>query len=118
MRDTVVRKRKYRCAKLEIYRVALLRRTWHGIALDYGEKSGIRKYRIELSDKVLKWAATSPYSDWINFLRGILVRKFAFRVLMWLMIAMLVGCNTVSGFGKDVQKLGRKMEEAADRRNR
>ncbi|MDV3242677.1 MAG: entericidin A/B family lipoprotein [Methylocaldum sp.] len=46
------------------------------------------------------------------------MRKFAFRVLMWLMIAMLVGCNTVSGFGKDVQKLGRKMEEAADRRNR
>jgi hypothetical protein len=70
MRDTVVRKRKYRYAKLEISRVALLRRTWHGIALDYGEKSGVRKYRIELSDKVLKWAATSPYSDWINLFAG------------------------------------------------
>jgi len=46
------------------------------------------------------------------------VKKFAFTILMWLMIAMLAGCNTVSGFGKDVQKLGRKMEEAADRHNR
>ncbi|HYE34882.1 entericidin A/B family lipoprotein [Methylocaldum sp.] len=37
---------------------------------------------------------------------------------MSLVIAALAGCNTVSGFGKDVQKLGRKMEDAADRRNR
>lgn len=51
-------------------------------------------------------------------MRRTFVRKFAFNVLMWLMIAMFAGCNTVSGFGKDVQKLGRKMEEAADRRNR
>jgi predicted small secreted protein len=46
------------------------------------------------------------------------VKRFAFSILIWLVIAMLAGCNTVSGFGKDVQKLGRKMEEAADRRNR
>ena len=26
---------------------------------------------------------------------------------------MLTGCNTVSGFGKDVQKVGSKMEGAA-----
>jgi entericidin A len=46
------------------------------------------------------------------------VKRFTFSILIWLVIAMLAGCNTVSGFGKDVQKLGRKMEEAADRRNR
>lgn len=46
------------------------------------------------------------------------MRNFASSILVWLMIAVLAGCNTVSGFGKDVQKLGRKMEEAADRRNR
>jgi entericidin A len=51
-------------------------------------------------------------------LRGIFVRKIASSVLVSLMITVLAGCNTVSGFGKDVQKLGRKMEEAADRRNR
>ena len=27
---------------------------------------------------------------------------------------VLVGCNTVSGFGKDVQKAGEKVEESAD----
>ena len=26
---------------------------------------------------------------------------------------MLVGCNTVNGFGKDIQKVGEKMENAA-----
>ena len=29
---------------------------------------------------------------------------------------MLVGCNTVSGFGKDVQKAGEKVEESADKK--
>ena len=27
--------------------------------------------------------------------------------------ALLAGCNTVSGFGKDVQKVGQKVEGAA-----
>ncbi|HEX9743730.1 MAG TPA: entericidin A/B family lipoprotein [Nitrospiraceae bacterium] len=27
----------------------------------------------------------------------------------------LAGCNTVQGFGKDLQKLGGKLENAADR---
>ncbi|CAN7272503.1 entericidin A/B family lipoprotein [Rhizobacter sp. LjRoot28] len=29
---------------------------------------------------------------------------------------MLVGCNTVGGFGKDVQKVGEKVEESADKK--
>ncbi len=30
--------------------------------------------------------------------------------------SMLTACNTVSGAGKDVQKAGEKLEDAADRR--
>jgi predicted small secreted protein len=30
-------------------------------------------------------------------------------------VAVLAGCNTVQGFGKDVQKVGGKMEDAARR---
>ncbi|ARN20493.1 entericidin A/B family lipoprotein [Piscinibacter gummiphilus] len=29
---------------------------------------------------------------------------------------VLVGCNTVSGFGRDVQKAGEKVEESADKK--
>ena len=29
---------------------------------------------------------------------------------------MLAGCNTVGGFGKDVQKVGEKVEESADKK--
>lgn len=30
-------------------------------------------------------------------------------------LASLTGCNTVEGFGQDVQKAGDKIEDAADR---
>jgi len=29
---------------------------------------------------------------------------------------LLVGCNTVSGFGQDVQKAGQKVEESAEKK--
>lgn len=32
-----------------------------------------------------------------------------------LALGSLAGCNTVGGFGKDVQKAGEKVENAADR---
>ena len=32
-----------------------------------------------------------------------------------LSLAALTGCNTVGGFGQDVQKAGDKIEDAADR---
>ena len=31
-------------------------------------------------------------------------------------LALLAGCNTFQGFGKDVQKAGEKIEDAAPRR--
>jgi predicted small secreted protein len=36
--------------------------------------------------------------------------------LLLLMLVNLAACNTWSGFGKDVQQVGRKMEDAGDRR--
>ncbi|MFN3417438.1 MAG: entericidin A/B family lipoprotein [Caldimonas sp.] len=39
---------------------------------------------------------------------------------LWIMLLVaafgLAGCNTIEGLGKDVQKVGEKMEEAASRR--
>lgn len=32
-------------------------------------------------------------------------------------LSALAGCNTVEGFGKDVQKGGEKIEETADKHN-
>jgi predicted small secreted protein len=36
-------------------------------------------------------------------------------IASFVLLFLLSGCNTVSGFGKDVQKVGKKMESAADR---
>lgn len=37
-------------------------------------------------------------------------------MMLWLFsIAVLSGCNTVAGAGKDVQKAGEKVEDAAKR---
>ncbi|HWP18305.1 MAG TPA: entericidin A/B family lipoprotein [Burkholderiaceae bacterium] len=37
--------------------------------------------------------------------------------IAWLILAaMLAGCNTFEGLGKDVQKAGEKIEEAARRK--
>ena len=36
-------------------------------------------------------------------------------VAMLLCMIVLVGCNTIAGAGKDVQKVGEKVEEAASK---
>jgi len=36
-------------------------------------------------------------------------------VVMVLSMVVLAGCNTVAGAGKDVQKVGEKVEEAASK---
>ncbi len=37
-------------------------------------------------------------------------------VLMLALGFLLVGCNTMSGFGKDVSKVGDKIEDSADKK--
>jgi entericidin A len=39
-----------------------------------------------------------------------------FALLLIAVTAVLAGCNTFQGFGKDVQKAGEKIEDAAARR--
>ncbi|GGP19657.1 entericidin A/B family lipoprotein [Silvimonas iriomotensis] len=36
--------------------------------------------------------------------------KSLFALLMMLSVLMLAGCNTVHGFGQDVQKVGEKIQ--------
>ena len=40
-------------------------------------------------------------------------RFVALMLLSLFSVAVLSGCNTVKGFGKDVQKVGEKVEEAS-----
>ncbi len=40
-------------------------------------------------------------------------RFVAMMLLASFSIAVLSGCNTVKGFGKDVQKVGEKVEDAS-----
>ena len=40
-------------------------------------------------------------------------RFVALMLLSLFSVAVLSGCNTVMGFGKDVQKVGEKVEDAA-----
>ena len=40
-------------------------------------------------------------------------RFVALMLLSLLSVAVLSGCNTVKGFGKDVQKVGEKVEESS-----
>ena len=39
-----------------------------------------------------------------------------FALLLIAVAAVLAGCNTFQGFGRDVQKAGEKIEDAAARR--
>ena len=41
-------------------------------------------------------------------------RVIALMLLSMFSVAMLSGCNTVAGAGKDVQKAGEKVEDAAN----
>ena len=42
-------------------------------------------------------------------------RSLALLCLSLFSVALLAGCNTVAGAGKDVQKAGEKVEDAAKR---
>ena len=42
-------------------------------------------------------------------------RSLALLCLSLVSVALLAGCNTVAGAGKDVQKAGEKVEDAAKR---
>ncbi len=44
-------------------------------------------------------------------------RVIALMLLAMFSAGVLSACNTVAGAGKDVQKAGEKVEDAADRRN-
>jgi entericidin A len=39
-------------------------------------------------------------------------------VLLVVMAGFLTGCNTISGFGRDVEKLGDKIEKKAEEKRR
>ena len=43
------------------------------------------------------------------------MKKFSVLILL-AYAALLVGCNTMEGLGQDVQHLGNKIEDKADRR--
>lgn len=42
-------------------------------------------------------------------------RTVALMLMTMLSVAVLSGCNTVNGFGKDVQKVGEKVEDASSK---
>lgn len=42
-----------------------------------------------------------------------MVRKGAWSVAVLACMLVLAGCNTIAGMGKDVQKVGEKVEEKA-----
>lgn len=42
-----------------------------------------------------------------------MVRKGTWSVSVLACMLMLAGCNTIAGMGKDVQKVGEKVEEKA-----
>jgi len=44
-----------------------------------------------------------------------MIRKAALLLLIVFSMAVLVGCNTMEGLGKDVKKLGENIEDAADK---
>lgn len=44
-----------------------------------------------------------------------MIRKFVFAVLISVAsLLALSGCNTIEGVGKDIQKAGERLEDAAD----
>ena len=45
----------------------------------------------------------------------IMKRSIALMLLSMFTLAMLAACNTIAGAGKDVQKAGEKVEDAARR---
>ncbi|TCV90482.1 entericidin A/B family lipoprotein [Sulfurirhabdus autotrophica] len=47
-----------------------------------------------------------------------MLMKKVFLFVLTLSVMGLAGCNTVEGFGKDVSKLGDKIEKKADEKKR
>ena len=45
---------------------------------------------------------------------NVTARKISVLLLLGAFVATLVGCNTIRGVGKDTQKVGEEIEEAAD----
>jgi predicted small secreted protein len=46
------------------------------------------------------------------------MRPIIFAILMLVLLGTNVACNTVHGFGQDVERLGEKTQDAADRAKR
>jgi predicted small secreted protein len=46
------------------------------------------------------------------------MRSIIFAILMLALVGMNVACNTVHGFGQDVERAGEKTQNAADRAKR
>jgi predicted small secreted protein len=46
---------------------------------------------------------------------SVMKRTVALMFVALFSVAALSGCNTVNGFGKDVQKVGEKMEDASSK---
>ncbi len=42
------------------------------------------------------------------------MKKIALFLVLVFTVAVLSGCNTVKGVGKDIKKLGEKIEESSD----
>lgn len=43
------------------------------------------------------------------------MKKFVFIVSVILMTGLVASCNTMEGFGKDLQKVGDKISDSADK---
>ncbi|MEN8262980.1 MAG: entericidin A/B family lipoprotein [Nitrospirota bacterium] len=42
------------------------------------------------------------------------MRKIVVTIMVVLFLTVLAGCNTMHGFGKDMKKLGKKIEDKAE----
>jgi predicted small secreted protein len=48
-------------------------------------------------------------------IRSYTMRRIIFAILMlWVILGTNVACNTVHGFGRDVERAGEKTQDAAD----
>jgi len=45
-----------------------------------------------------------------------IMKKFWIALMSMLYLAGMAGCNTMEGFGKDMQKAGEKIEESAKKK--
>ena len=44
------------------------------------------------------------------------MKKFCMALMSMIYLMALAGCNTMEGFGKDMQKAGEKIEDAAKKK--